>query len=109
LQTRWQKIGPKLPEEKKKEVDELVILASMPAIPLEGAHSDPLAWWATHSMKMPVLASLARKYLCVQATSAASGRVWSSAGNIQTKKRNKMLPETLVMSLFCHENRKLLP
>lgn len=45
-------------------------------------------WWATREKRYPALAELARKYLCIPATSASSERVFSTAGNVVNSKRN---------------------
>ena len=65
---------------------------------------DPLIWWRENQIRFPVLSQLARKYLCIQATAAASERVWSAAGNIYTKKRHKLNAETATTQLFLHNN-----
>ena len=41
------------------------------------------------------LARLAKKYLAIPASSAASGRVFSEAGNVVTKKRKKLRNDTV--------------
>ena len=69
-----------------------------PQIPLTA--SDPLKWWNNNKHKFPLVARLARKYLAMQASAAASERVWSLAGNVETKKRMALTPEKLDKILF---------
>jgi len=52
--------------------------------------SCPLAWWATNQVNYPNVARLARKLLAVPATSVASERLFSKAGEVTTKKRNRI-------------------
>jgi len=40
-----------------------------------------LVWWKRNSILYPNLAALARKYLAIQATSASSERIFSSAAH----------------------------
>ena len=47
-----------------------------------------------HACEFPVLSSMARDYLMIQATSVASERAFSIAGNTITKTRNRLLAET---------------
>ena len=47
---------------------------------------NPLKWWAVHASTYPVLAALAKKYLCVPASSSASfERVYNNSDNICLK------------------------
>ena len=48
---------------------------------------DVLTWWKLHKDKLPILAELARAYLCIPATSAPSERLFSTAGNNMTFSR----------------------
>ena len=45
---------------------------------------DPLIWWKHNCLKLPIMSQLARKYLCVCATSTSSERLFSAAGNVVT-------------------------
>nr|XP_055051518.1 E3 SUMO-protein ligase ZBED1 [Misgurnus anguillicaudatus] len=53
----------------------------------------PLEWWKENGSRFPLLANMARKYLCITATSTPSERVFSAAGNIVTPHRNLLKPE----------------
>ena len=63
--------------------------------------SDPLLeFWKQKASNYPRLSILARKYLCVQATSTPSERVFSKMGNVVSKKRNKLTPEHTNETIF---------
>lgn len=51
---------------------------------------DPLQWW-----EVPTLAHMACKYLCIQATSVSSEHMFSSGGNIVSRKRCPLSPENV--------------
>ena len=44
--------------------------------------SDILEYWKTNRKKFPLRSKLARKFLCIPASSATSERVFSKAGNV---------------------------
>jgi hypothetical protein len=62
--------------------------------------SDSLIWWKTHQDEFPVLASMARDWLAVVATSVPCESVFSIAGNTITRNRNRLNPET-AKALLC--------
>ena len=66
----------------------------------EGNYNDPLMWWKSHATNYPRLHVLAMKVLQVQATSAASERLFSSAGLTITNDRARLLPENAAMLVF---------
>ena len=51
---------------------------------------DILQWWSMHEKDYPVLASMARCYLAVPATSAPSERVFSQASHLITPERHSL-------------------
>ena len=68
---------------------------------------DPLLWWKKNESKYPSLSHLARKYLCIQATSSESESVFSDLTNIISDKRFSLSPETVCKLLFCKRNSDL--
>jgi hypothetical protein len=62
--------------------------------------TNPLRWWRDHETSFPFLSKLARRVLCVPATSAPSERLFSVAGQTITKKRNRLTHEHV--SLLVH-------
>lgn len=57
------------------------------------AEEDPLEWWREFRKLYPRLSHLARKYLCIPATSSSSERVFSTGGNIVTCQRASLKSE----------------
>lgn len=52
---------------------------------------DPIQWWKLHEHRFPNLARMARDHMAVPASSAPSEQLFSRAGDVITKKRNRML------------------
>jgi hypothetical protein len=65
---------------------------------------DALLWWRENANRFPVLARIARRFLCVPATSAPSERVWSAAGEIVGDRRSRLTDASAEALIFCHEN-----
>lgn len=61
---------------------------------------DVMQWWENHNSEYPRLYKFAQKILAIPASSAASERVFSAAGNIITEKRNRIGPKTVNNLLF---------
>ncbi len=74
----------------------------MPALP--NSKMDVLAWWKVREPVLPLLAEIARKYLCIPASSAPSDRLSSASGNVCTKLRSSLDPTNLEMIVYLHEN-----
>ena len=60
-----------------------------------GQDMDILQYWKSKQFEYPVLSQIAGNHLAILATSAASERVFSTGGDIITKKRNRLAPDTL--------------
>jgi hypothetical protein len=48
------------------------------------------------------------RYPCIQASSVACERVFSAAGSVVTKKRNRLCSNFVETLLFVHQNRNLV-
>lgn len=74
------------------------------AEPLLPQKANPLAWWKKRSETYPHICKLAKRYLCVVATSVPSERIFSDAGNIMNAKRSCLDADTVDMLIFLHMN-----
>ena len=70
--------------------------------------NDPLMWWKENTVKYDLVASLARLYLAVPATSAPSERVWSRAARILSLRRASLKEGLVARMMFVRENMKFL-
>ena len=59
--------------------------------------TNPLKWWSAHEVDFPVISKLAKKYLCICASSSPSERDFSMSGYIVSKKRNALKPDKVNM------------
>ena len=69
--------------------------------------ANPLQWWREHEVAHPALSRLAKKYLCVPATSSPSERIFSWSGNIVTCQRASLKPDTVDKLVFLAQNLKM--
>ena len=65
---------------------------------------DPLLWWKLNEHRFKILSVLARKLLCIPATSVPCERLFSSAGNIVSKKRASLDPNNVDCLCFLSKN-----
>lgn len=65
---------------------------------------DPLVYWAQHKHLYPHLYQLALTFLCSPASSVPCERIFSKAGEVLSKKRNCLSPNTLEKILFLNKN-----
>lgn len=68
------------------------------------SEEDPLDWWREHQRLFPRLSKLAKKYLCIPATSSPSERVFSTGGNVVTCLRSSLKPENVDRLVFLSKN-----
>jgi hypothetical protein len=88
------------------EVDELDRYLQAPQC--ADAFVNPMSWWKQNEMNFPALSQLARKYLSIPAASVASERMFSTAGNFVTKKRNRLDDEAVSDLVFSNIARRCL-
>ena len=70
-------------------------------------NDNPLAWWRNNQERFPLLSTVARKYMCICATSAPSERVFSVAGNVVTPLRSSLKPHKVNMLVFLACNKDM--
>jgi hypothetical protein len=70
--------------------------------------NDALDFWRTHEIVFPGLALLAKKYLSVQASSAAVERMFSIAGHIFSVKRRRLGVRFFSLLLILKLNENLI-
>ena len=83
------------PQEKIRQ--ELDCYLTHPQLEIE---ENPLDWWRVEHHRYPNLAKLARKYLCVCATSVPSERIFSIAGQIVSDRRSALKPDKVDKLVF---------
>jgi hypothetical protein len=69
-------------------------------LPTLGVEDDPLKWWKAEARRLPLLATLARKYLCICGTSVPSERLFSKAGYISGGLRARLSPVNVNRLVF---------
>ena len=96
---------PPTPLQKKttteRAEEEIATYRKVPAIPLS---QNPLTWWQVHAEDFPLLAGLAKQYLCIPGTSVPSERVFSTAGDIVSAQRSCLTPQHVDQLLFLQKN-----
>ena len=70
--------------------------------------SDTLKYWTNNRKKFPLLSRLARKFLCIPASSATLERVFSTAGNAVSERRTSLSIDNIEMLVYMKENMKEL-
>lgn len=65
---------------------------------------DSLLWWKAQPFNYPSLGRVAQKYLCICATSSASERLFSTAGNVVSSFRATLKPDKVDMLVFLSKN-----
>ena len=65
---------------------------------------DPLEWWKENSVSFPRLSKVARKLLHIPATSTASERLFSKAGELISSRRSCLKPSVVDKILFLNKN-----
>ena len=90
------------PADSTEEIDKYLELNEV------GKEINLLEWWKLYEKRFPILASIARKYLCICATSVPSERLFSDVGNNITNKRTNLDPDLVEKMLFLKRNINVL-
>ena len=69
---------------------------------------NPYTWWNNNKLRYPLLAKLAKQYLCSPPTSVPSERFFSGVGILYEEYRNKLTAEHAEMLLFIKYNMSSL-
>ncbi|KAK0143585.1 Zinc finger BED domain-containing protein 1 [Merluccius polli] len=74
-------VDPNQTEKSSRQIAqaEMVKYKDTDSLTLDG---NALDWWRCHQSEFPLIANLAKKYLCIPGTSVSSERVFSTAGDI---------------------------
>ena len=74
------------------------------SLPTANRQTDPFIWWNNKKNEFPIMSILAKKYLCISATSVPSERLFSDVGNLITPSRNKLSPDIVSKVVFLKRN-----
>ena len=66
-----------------------------------------MGWWRSRKEQYPTLVRLARKFLCVPATSTQAERVFSWMGFLLNKRRLSLSGDSVTMHLLLKDNLEL--
>ena len=72
---------------------------------LTASDENLLFFWEKQG-RFPRLQQLAKRFLCIPATSAASERCFSAAGRVIEARRNRLNPGTVDAILYLHSAKK---
>ena len=67
-------------------------------------HESALDWWMKNDKKYPKVARLARKFLCVPASSTPSERAFSKSGQVADQRRSSLTPDNVNMFVVLNKN-----
>lgn len=70
-------------------------LARYKAMQVPAKHITPLEFWKQQATEFPLMSEVARRVLCISASSAQSERDFSSVGRTITDARSRLSPKTV--------------
>lgn len=79
------------------------------AEPLLRYDLNPYEWWKSREHQYPALATLAKQYFAIPASSVSYDRCFSTAGCTVTSKNTCSVTNNFDMLIFLYQNRNLLP
>jgi hypothetical protein len=74
----------------------------------EMKENDPMLWWRHNARRFPMLASLAQRYLGPPPSSVASERLFSTAGDVCSASRTRLLSDNAEMLIMMKVNLPIL-
>lgn len=102
----WHRLDATVQQTKSRNetADATVEVKTYLAEPNVKRSEDPLQYWEKYKNVHRNLYKLAVKILCTPASSVPCERVFSKAGEIISKKRNRLKPSTVEKLLFLNKN-----
>ncbi len=89
--------------EKRVSLNEIDDYLSSPLVPGDDLDNNcPLTYWKKHAPTLPVLATMARRYHGMPASSGAIERLFSVAAGLGKARNARLLPETTESILCCN-------
>ena len=76
---------------------ELAEYRSLPRLP---SSIDPIMWWWEQRLRFPIMSHVSSRYLCVQASSTPSERIFSCAGDTISQERACLDPDKADKLIF---------
>lgn len=76
---------------------------AMPLLNSTNKFTEPMEWWQRNQHRFPIISRLARRWLCIPATSAPSERVFSAAGLAIASDRARLSGEVAAAQIFLHD------
>lgn len=70
--------------------------------------NNPIDWWRQNGTRYPLLSVVAAQYMAAPPTSVASERLFSTAGDVLSDSRSRLLPEKAEQLIFLKINLPLL-
>ncbi|XP_077411679.1 E3 SUMO-protein ligase ZBED1-like isoform X2 [Vanacampus margaritifer] len=92
--------GTSKPSRTSIELDLIMYLQTADLDPEE----DPRIWWRQHEVNFPLVAKLAKKYLCIPATSFPSEQIFGASESMMSWKRSCLKPGRVDQLVFVSVN-----
>ncbi|XP_070138456.1 uncharacterized protein [Drosophila bipectinata] len=92
---------------KNKRVDSILALRQFTEKPNSMQSLETLTYWKTHFLEYPSLAAVAKRYLCIPASSTESERMFIRAGQIISDRRTSLKQKHLNTLLMLNRNQWL--
>ena len=96
---------PQPKSDHEKAVEQVESYIKLPTLDME---EDPLKWWKLHESSMPMLARVAKKFLCSQGSSVPTERVFNKGGLVVTDFRTCLSGEHVNHLAFLSMNKKFI-